>query len=160
MQSKILVLYHSVQGNTEKVAKVLAETLKSDLIKINEKDNSSSIAPLAAAKVVRQIAQGNQFKSRFEEIDLSKYKSIYIGGPCWNYTYTPAIGQFLKNADYKDKEIIFFITHLGDIGKSIEKFKNEMIGGTFRGSMDFYKVNKMDKNELREKVKSQLNKLK
>jgi hypothetical protein len=33
-----------------------------------------------------------------------------------------------------------------------------MIGGKFIGGMDFYKVNKMQEDEVREKVKSQLNK--
>ncbi|WP_238918945.1 hypothetical protein [Clostridium sp. YIM B02555] len=157
MSEKTLVLYHSVQGNTEKVAKILSDELSCNIIKINGKDNASQ---LTAIKIIRHIAQGRQFKSRIKEIDFSQYNRIYVGGPCWNYTYTPAIGQFLKEADYKNKEIIFFITHRGDFGKSFEKFKAAMAGGKFIGNMDFYKVKEMQNDEVRKKVKEQLNKLK
>lgn len=157
MSKKTLILYHSVQGNTEKVAKIISNQLQCDLIKINEKDNTSSIAVM---KIIRQLAQGNQFKNRIEEIDLSQYERIYIGCPCWNYTYTSAVGQFLKEANYKDKEIVFFMTHAGNFGKSFEKFKSAMIGGKFIGQMDFYKVNKMQNNEVIEELIGQLNKLK
>lgn len=154
-----LVIYHSVQGNTERVAKIISEELNCDLIKINEKDNMKSNLPLASTKIIRQLVQNNQFKNRIEEIDFSQYDRIYIGGPCWAYTYSPAVGQFLKIADYKDKEIIFFITHGGDFGKSFEKFKAAMTGGKFIGGMDFYMVNKIQGYEVRKQVKIQLNKL-
>lgn len=159
MLKKNLVIYHSVQGNTERVAKVISEELNCDLIKINEKDKMNSNLPLSSVKIIRQLVNNNQFKSKIEEIDFSQYKRIYIGGPCWTYTYSPAVGQFLKKANYKDKEIVFFITHGGNFGKSFEKFKAAMNGGKFIGGMDFYMVNKMQEHEVRDQVKIQLNKL-
>lgn len=158
MSKNKLVIYHSVQGNTERVAKIISEELNCDIIRINDKDKMNSNLPLSSIKIVKQIVQRNQFKSRIEEIDFSQYKCIYIGGPCWGYTYSPVVGQFLKKADYRDKEIIFFITHGGDFGKSSEKFKASMVGGKYIGNMDFYMVNKMEENEVRKQVKSQLKK--
>lgn len=160
MMKENLVIYHSVQGNTERVAKAIAEELYCDLIKINEKDKINSNLPLSSAKIIRQLAQNDQFKNRIAEIDFSQYNRIYIGGPCWAYTYSPAVGQFLKQANYEDKEIVFFITHGGDFGKSFEKFKADMVGGKFIGYMDFYMVNKMLESEVRDQVKFQLNNLK
>jgi flavodoxin len=151
-----LVVYHSVQGNTERVAKIISEELNCDIIRINDKDKLNSNLPLSSIKIIKQLVQRDQFKSRIEEIDFSQYERIYIGGPCWGYTYSPVVGQFLKKADYRDKEIIFFITHGGDFGKSFEKFKTSMVGGKYIGNMDFYMVNKMEENEVKKQVKSQL----
>jgi flavodoxin len=120
-----LVIYHSVQGNTERAAKIISGELNCDIIKINEKDNSNAKLSLSSGKIIRQLAKRSQFKLRINEIDISQYNRIYIGGPCWCYTYSPVIGQFLAEADYKNKEIVFFITHGGNFGKSFEKFKEE-----------------------------------
>jgi flavodoxin len=158
MSKNKLVIYHSAQGNTERVAKIISEELNCDIIRINDKDKLNSNLPLSSIKIVKQLVRRNQFKSRIEEIDFSQYECIYIGGPCWGYTYSPVVGQFLKKADYRDKEIIFFITHGGDFGKSFEKFKASMVGGKYIGNMDFYMVNKMEENEVRKQVKSQLKK--
>jgi flavodoxin len=159
MSKNELVIYHSVQGNTEIAAKIISEELNCDLKKINEKDDSNAKLSLSSGRIIRQLANSSQFKLRINEIDISQYDRIYVGGPCWCYTYTPAIGQFLKEADYRNKEIVFFITHGGNFGKSFEKFKEAMKGGNFVGGMDFYNVNKIQEHELREQVKSQLYKI-
>jgi flavodoxin len=100
MLKKELIIYHSATGNTEKVAKIIASELKCDLLKINNNDNSNPGKLSVAITIVKQIIQHKQFKTELEKIDMSSYNRIYIGSPCWFYTYTPSIEQFLKTTDY------------------------------------------------------------
>ncbi len=153
---KTLVIYHSVQGNTERAAKLIAAELQCDIVKINDADKTNPNLIRQSGKIIGQLLQRDSFKPAIERLDLSSYDRIYVGSPCWNYTYTPAIGQFLKTADYKDKEIIFFLTHGGGPGRTIEKFQAAMVGGIFKGSMDFAFVNRTEENELRTRVKNEL----
>jgi flavodoxin len=156
MLKKTLVIYHSAQGNTEKVAKEIASEIQCDLIKINKEDVVNPSRIETASKIIKQLLQRNKFKHVVEKIDLSSYERIYIGSPCWFYTYTPPIGQFLKRANYRDKEIILFLTHGGGPRSTVEKFKEAMNGGTFIGDMDFLNVNSMEKSELKKQVKTHL----
>jgi flavodoxin len=117
------VIYHSATGNTEKMAKQIASELNCDLLKINNNDNPNQGKLSTITKIVKQIIQRNQFKADLKKIDLTAYSRIYIGSPCWFYTYIPPIEQFLKTTDYHNKEIIFFLTHGGGPRKTIESLK-------------------------------------
>ena len=156
MPKKELVIYHSATGNTEKMAKQIASELNCDLLKINNNDNPNQGKLSTITKIVKQIIQRNQFKADLKKIDLTAYSRIYIGSPCWFYTYTPPIEQFLKTTDYHNKEIIFFLTHGGGPRKTIEKFKVSLIDGKYIGYMDFENVNKMTEENIKKQVNNQL----
>ena len=157
MSKTELVIYHSATGNTEKIAKQIASELNCDSLKINNNDNSNQSKLSAVSKIVKQIIQRNQFKADLKKIDLTPYSRIYIGSPCWFYTYTPPIEQFLKTTDYHNKEIIFFLTHGGGPRNTIEKFKANMTDGKYIGYMDFENVNKMTEENIKKEVNSKLN---
>lgn len=156
MSKKELVIYHSATGNTEKIAKIIASELKSDLLKINNGDKPNPGKLSAASTIVKQILKRNQFKKELEKMDLSSYNRIYIGSPCWFYSYTPPIEQFLKTVDYHNKELIFFLTHGGGPRKTIEKFKAGMINGKYIGSMEFENVEKNTLDNVKKDVINQL----
>lgn len=156
MPKKDVVIYHSAQGNTENVAKEIALKLGCDLYKINEENVKNQNSLKLTGKIIRQVLQRNQFKNAIEKIDLSSYERIYVGSPCWFYTYTPPVGQFLKTADYHDKEVVLFLTHKGGPGKTVENFEDAMIGGTFVGSMEFSNVNDTEETVIKTQVKTQL----
>ena len=152
MLKKELIIYHSATGNTEKVAKIIASELKCDLLKINNNDNSNPGKLSAAITIVKQIIQHKQFKTELEKIDMSSYNRIYIGSPCWFYTYTPSIEQFLKTTDYHNNDLVFFLTHGEGPRRTIEKFKDDMIDGKFIGYMEFENVNKMTEDSVKKDV--------
>ncbi len=156
MPKKELVIYHSATGNTEKIAKEIASQIDCDLLKINKNDNPTQGRVSIVVKIVKQIIQRNQFKTDLNNIDLSSYNRIYIGSPCWFYTYTPPIEQFLKTTDYHNNEVVFFLTHGGGPRKTIEKFKASMIDGKYIGYMDFENVNKMREEDIKKEVNNQL----
>ena len=100
-----------------------------------------------------------RFENSFKKIYVEKYDRIYIGCPCCNYSYTPPIKQLLKQLNYKNKEFVFFLRHGGGMRNRINKFKNNLAGGVFVGSMDFSNAAKTKEKKLRNDIKNKLNKI-
>ena len=59
------------------------------------------------------------------EIDLSAYNKIFIGGPAWWFTYAPPINSFIKKYDLTDKIVYPFGTATSNFGSYFEKFNKE-----------------------------------
>ena len=116
---KTLVVYFSLTGNTERVAKIIAEQLNADLCKVVDKKHKKG-------KLIYLKGGAASFREKLTKIEVSKsidgYDFIIVGSPIWAGKITPAIRTFLSLNDYSQKKGAFFIT-LG--GKKPEKsFEN------------------------------------
>jgi flavodoxin len=105
---KILVVYYSKTGNTERVAHDIAETFSSDIEKIvDKKDRSGCIGWFIAGK---DGMKENQTDIEPVKYDPSKYDMVILGSPVWGWNMTPAIRAYIEQNRKKFKEIAFFIT--------------------------------------------------
>jgi flavodoxin len=56
--------------------------------------------------------------------DISSYDIIFVGSPCWWYTFASPVRGFLAQHDFSGKRLAPFITHKGaGLGKSIDDMK-------------------------------------
>jgi flavodoxin len=116
---KTLVVYFSLTGSTEFVAKIIAEQLNADLCEVVDKKhkNGKLIYLKGGAASIREKLTKIEFPKSIENYDL-----IIVGSPIWAGKITPAIRTFLSLNDFSHKKGAFFIT-LG--GKKPEKsFRN------------------------------------
>jgi flavodoxin len=84
--SKKLVIYYSLTGKTELVAKAIAKTTNADLKKIG---------------ATRQ--------------EIDNYDLIFVGSPVWALNPTPAISTFISKTNFANKKVVLFVT-MGRIG--------------------------------------------
>lgn len=152
MNYETIIIYHSVQGNTQRVAQIFANKLKADLFRINSTDTINKNLALMTPKIVHQMLQPWIFNDTIEKLALDNYHRIILGCPCWNYTYSPVIGQFLEKANYQEKQVGLLLTHGGEIGSTIAKFQGAMRGGTFLGAYDFPMVKNISDQELTDMI--------
>lgn len=110
--SKVLVVYFSNGGNTQKLAKEVSDQVGGDLRRI---------VP------VKVYPQGNKLydytkkeqeddkrpKIKDLNIDMNQYNTIFIGYPIWWYTYPQIILSFFDQYDLSNKTIVPFVTHGG-----------------------------------------------
>lgn len=157
---KTAIIYHSVMSSTERTAKIIAEEVNGDLYKINKKDTANPSMVLMAGKIINQLIRPKQFKDTVEKINLDEYDRIFIGSPCWNFTFSPVIKKFIEETDLEGKEIVFFLTHDGGPGETIEKFKKSLEDSRFLGSMDFGFVRKTSDEDLKRQVRNKLTRFK
>ena len=132
--SKVLVVYFSAQGHTDRVAKMIASNLNADLFEIepvdeytsddlNYSDSNSRVSKEHNDESLRNIALKNNTVSNFES-----YDTILIGYPIWWGIAAWPVDTFVKNNDFTNKTVIPFCTSassgLGNSGKELESIAN------------------------------------
>ncbi len=106
---KAIVLYCSLSGNTEKIAKRIARDFKCDILKI-EPDIVYGGYLSAVARVLRDRIRGEIPGSVTETPDLSAYDTVFVGFPIW-YNSVPEFAQeFLMRCDLNGKRLFPFAT--------------------------------------------------
>ena len=107
---KVLVLYYSQTSNTKAVAECIASQLNADIeeiVAVNPYDGDFS-ATIERCKEEQEA--GTTPKIKPIKVDLSKYKTIFIGYPIWFGTYAPPVATWLDEVDLSGKTIIPFCT--------------------------------------------------
>lgn len=111
-------------GNTEIVAKMIAEKIGADLFKIEQ------VQPYAADynECIAQAQEDQQRNARPELTSyldqIEEYDVIYVGYPNYWSTMPMAVFTFLERYDFTGKIIKPFCTHEGSgLGKSIADIK-------------------------------------
>ena len=128
-----LVLYFSATGTTKKIAERISNELNSDIVEIIPKEEYKP-EDLNYNADCRANREQNDSKSRpgiKNEIDISKYDTIYLGYPIWWGTNPKIILTLLDTYDFTNKTIIPFCTS-GSTGISgsvndLRNYNNKLI---------------------------------
>ena len=105
---KTAIVYFSLDGNTEYVAKKIAQNLTGDLIKL------VPAKQYPTGKVSKFFWGGKSvtFKDQPQlqpyDFNVDEYDVIILGTPIWAGTYTPPFRTFLKENDLSGKKLAFF----------------------------------------------------
>ena len=104
-EAKVLVVYFSYSGNTERVARIIAEKSGGNLVEIVPE------IPYTAADVTyndsssrsqterRTDARPKISAATYSAIDLSEYSAVFIGYPIWNGIEPMIIRTFIEHYD-------------------------------------------------------------
>lgn len=143
--AKLLVVYYSLSGNTERIAKQLAESYDAQrVVKIETVTPYTGSYDEIVDQGQREVESGFQPEIRLvdafggEEVtlDLDDFDIIAIGTPTWWYTYAPAVSTFLKMYDWNGRTVIPFQTHGGWKGHVMADFKKACGGAALRNKFD------------------------
>lgn len=126
-KSKTLVVYYSMTGNTEIVAKEIAVELKADLRKVEDlKPYRGKIVFLTGGFAALFNKNG---KIKPVDFSVKEYDRIFVGSPVWAGSPVPAVNTFLTTADFTGKDVVPFVTMGGDNpSKSIPKMSSKITG--------------------------------
>lgn len=154
--SRSYVMYHSVQGNTEYVAGIIARVVQGDLVKINKEQKVIRNPFATGACVMRQYLRRKQFVDRLDMVSIASYDTVFICTPCWFYDVTPPIQEAMKRLDFQNTCVYFVITHGGDIGISEAAFKAYLRGGRYMGMIEFCNAKQLPESEIEKKLMNKL----
>ncbi len=107
---KVLVLYYSQTGTTQKVAETLAASLGADIEAIE------AIVPYAGSfeetigRCKEEMETGTLPEIKPLTSDLGAYDVIFLGYPIWFGTCAPPMKALLGTADFAGKKIVPFCT--------------------------------------------------
>lgn len=123
---KVLVVYYSRTGTTEKIAGLLASSLEADAEKlVDKKDRSGVWGYLIAGK---DAGLGNETELGELKYDPSDYDIVLIGTPIWAWNMAPAVRTYITKNKDKIKNVLFFTTAGGTSYEKIVKKMEEHLG--------------------------------
>jgi flavodoxin len=150
---KKLVVYYSFEGNTELLAKNIADEIGADLSKLEVKEEVKTHGFMKFFWGGKQVLM----KEKPELLPLTKnpedYDLIFIGTPVWSYTFAPALRAFFSTKKITGKKVAVFCSHEGGPGNTLEKMKEQLAGNEFVGELDFIAPLKRDKEETVKKAR-------
>ena len=154
--SKKLVAFFSASGTTKKVAEMIAEEAKADLLEIEPKVPYTKADLDWMNKKSRSSVEMSDKKYRPEimkkEMAMSFYDEILLGFPIWWYVAPTIINTFLEAYDFSGKKIVLFATSGGSgFGNTVKELQPSAPDTVItEGSL----LNRGTKQEISEWVKS------
>ena len=139
---KTLILYFSYSGNTEKVAKQIADYTGADIIRLEPVDPYPEDYDACVARAEAEHPANARPELKTELNNLSDYDTIILGWPCWNYSCPMLILTMLEQYDFSDKTILPFTTHGGSgFAQSIKEMKVSSPDTTYLDGLAIYEKN-------------------
>lgn len=150
---KTLVVFYSLDGNTEFMAGILANKLQADLVKL-ELEKPYAVEGFKKYFLLGMRAIFNSKpKLANEAIDISCYDNIVIGTPVWAGSQSAPINSFIKQYKFSGKKVALFVCSGGpDVDKCFTKMKKALGENDFVGEIDFVEPVKNGKEEATSKA--------
>ncbi len=152
---KSVIVYYSLTGNTGLVAKMIAERIGVDLIKLQPEKE----VPVSGAKKYliggKSVMLNEKPKLLNEDLNLDGYDTLILGTPIWARCYVPAVNTFLSDYLIKGKNIFLFTVHSPGTSSDqcFAKMKEKLSRNIIKGTAEFEDVKKMSAKELDDKVR-------
>ena len=126
-------------GNTKIVADYISEITGADQFEIvTHKYDGMAYNPLI--KLAKEEAQNGELPPYEGEVpDLSKYDTVFIGGPVWWGTYPQVMFTLFKDVNLDGKTVIPFTTHEGSgLANCVEDVKEAFPGANVTKGFAIY----------------------
>ena len=152
---KSAVIYYSLTGNTSLVAKMIAERIEADIIKLKPEKEIPSTGASKYFWGGKSVMLNEKPKLLNDNLNLEGYDTLIIGTPIWAGSITPPINTFLSENVIKDKRIFLFATHSPGTKteKCFAKMKEKLTRNRTNETVGFEDVKKMSAKELDDKVR-------
>jgi len=157
--NNILVLYYSLTRHTEIMAKAIVARYQADLIKIEAQQYSNDITGRTRAAVDAWTEERN---STIDPgiIDLSRYRSVFLGSPIWWYRPAVPLWTFVAKNNFQNQNIILFNTfnsrfkdkHIYEFSDLVKSKGGNLDDHIFIRRGRWY--DQLDQNELVEQVQT------
>lgn len=121
---KILVLYYSLDGNTEAIGEAIAKKVGADsakLVRVNRVRPYTGFRKFKARMEVVRKKKPDIFPFKWDPRD---YDLIFIGTPVWYDSYNPVFNTLFSVIKIYDRKIALFSCGENDSDKALLKFSN------------------------------------
>jgi len=122
---KILIVYFSHTGNTQKATNQIHELVGGDIVEIKTETPYPTNYNECAALAKREKESNARPKLSTKVENIGSYDVLFVGYPIWWYTAPMAIHTFLESYDLSGKTVIPFCTSGGsDVAESMPAIKS------------------------------------
>ena len=125
---KVLVVYYSYEGNTELVAKTIAESVGASRLALRPVDEKRRKGFGKFLWGGRQVLMRAEPELEPFEIDPAGFDLLFLGTPVWAGTFAPAIRSFLSRSRPQGKPVAAFCCYGGSAGGTFRRLREELPG--------------------------------
>ena len=151
MAGKILVVYYSWSGVTDKAAQKIASVVRGNTWRIQPVKAYPSMYGLCVAKAGVEKASGARPEIKGTLPDCSRYETIAIGFPIWWFNCPNIILTFLEKANLEGKKVYPFCTSKSSGPKSsAETIRNAVPKAEVKDCLDANKLGEMSDEEIKQ----------
>lgn len=121
---KTLIVYYSLEGNTDHMAKRIAEKISADLLRIEPVKAYPGKGFLKFVWGGKSAVMGEKPELKPYDADLSAYDRIIFGSPVWAANITPPLRTFVSDnmESLAGKKLAAFVCEAGNGGeKALDK---------------------------------------
>lgn len=116
---KTLVVYYSLSGNTEGIAKQLAQQLGADIEKIETVTPYNSVYKVMEKDAQKEVEKNYQRPIKPLKHNVKNYDRIIIGTPTWWYKMASPVLTFMSSTDFTGKTVVCYTTNAGYPGSAL-----------------------------------------
>jgi flavodoxin len=109
-ETKTLVLYYSLTGNTKMVAEEFANRLGADIEEITCVDPYDTNFQACIQRCLQEREAGVLPEIQPVAANVADYDVVFIGYPVWFGTYAPPVIKWLEGVDLSGKKVVPFCT--------------------------------------------------
>lgn len=117
---KTLVVYYSQSGNTEKIAKRVAQVTGADLELLETVTPYTGDYQKIVADAQEEVERDYQRPIKPLKHNVQDYDRIVVGTPTWWYKMSSPVLTFLSTTDFHGKTVVPFMTNAGWAGTVIK----------------------------------------
>lgn len=158
---KAVVVYYSLDGNTEYIADMISKEVGADTIKLQPEKE-------IAKEGFKKFFWGGKsvmFKEKpvllNKNLNLEDYDTVIIGTPIWAGSFTPAILSFVSQVSLKGKKLhLYACCAGGDTEKCFTKLKAMLGDSSIISTARFVNPTKDDKQKVKQQVGELCNSIK
>ena len=145
---KTLVVFYSLEGNSEFVAGVIAKKLQADIVKLETVKPFQTEGFGKFFKGGMSVVFKSKPKLKNQNVNVSQYDNIIIGTPVWASGYSAPVNSFINQYKFTGKKVALFLTSGGpDVEKCFAKMKKALGENDYVGQIDFIEPLKKGKDE-------------
>ncbi len=119
----IALVYYSLGGNTEKVARAIRDVTGANAMRIETRQPYGGTYDEIVDRGKKEVDQGYLPEIKGVGESLEGYDAIVLGTPVWWYTLAPAMRSFLQAYAWEGKTVYPFATNGGWLGHVFEDYK-------------------------------------
>ncbi len=126
---KMLVIYFSLDGHNEKIAKFIGQEFKADIQKIEMlKKLPSGFFKYFIGGMMTVL--GIKPKVKPLEKNPEDYDIIVMCSPVWASNFAAPFNSILSRYNFNNKKVVLFCTYLGSEDGALDKFKKKLGNAT------------------------------
>lgn len=152
---KSVVVYYSLTGNTSLVARMIADRIGAETIRLEPEKKIPSDKTSKYFWGGKSVIFNEKPKLVNDDLNLDGYDTLIIGTPIWARSFSSPVNTFLTETAIKGKDIYLFATHSPgtETEKCFVKMKEKLSGNNIKGTVGFEDVKKTSAKELDDKVR-------